>query len=126
MRKLYVAASFLDKEIVKTTEAFLQKEGFEITSEWVNHPGTDDLTDLECEAEEDVADAILCDTMIVLMPGRLGTHVEIGIALGLGKTVVLVGEVDQTKCVYYNHPNVWVCGDIKVASNLLGNLDKWE
>lgn len=45
------------------------------------------------------------DMLIVLLPGRLGTHVELGIALGAGQPVILVGKAAQ-ECLFYAHPNV--------------------
>lgn len=53
------------------------------------------------------------DVVIVLLPGGRGTHVELGIALALGKRVVVHAEQDSDMwggrsywCAFYMHPNV--------------------
>lgn len=53
------------------------------------------------------------DIVFVLLPGGFGTHVELGMALGFGKKVI-VHSVDpdiftktQGTCAFYHHPIVF-------------------
>lgn len=117
--KIYVAASFLEKEHARSVEDQLVKAGHEITSRWVEHLGSDNPKKLSCEAVEDFYDLKRCDAMVVLLPGRYGTHAELGAAIVLDKMVILVGDVEAERCVYYHHPNVIKTNSVEGAVNAL-------
>lgn len=55
------------------------------------------------------------------LPGRLGTHVELGIALGAGLPVLLVGNAAQ-ECLFYAHPNVH---QVETPDALIPFLSGW-
>ncbi len=85
-------------------------EGMELTYDWtVNGPAEDlawDQQELIAEAElEGVRHA---DVLIILWPGGLGTHCELGVALGAKKPVFLytpVGRKVDEFCIFH-HANL--------------------
>jgi hypothetical protein len=51
------------------------------------------------------------DVLIALLPGGFGTHVEIGVALALGKTIILHAQTQEVletpyPCVFHYHPAI--------------------
>lgn len=88
----------------------LQARGWKRTFDWGEHGnvGTDQYATIALAEIEGVRDA---DVLIVLLPGGFGTHVEIGVALALGKRVILQAPDPETlntpyACVFHYHPNV--------------------
>lgn len=85
-------------------------QGWERTFKWT------DLGDATAESHAATAEAELqgvreADVLIVLLPGGLGTHVEIGAALALGKPVILHAPDQKTletpyPCVFHYHSSV--------------------
>jgi Nucleoside 2-deoxyribosyltransferase len=62
-------------------------------------------------AEDEVRGVREADVLIALLPGGFGTHVEIGVALALGKRVII--HVPEQRvlenpypCVFHYHPSV--------------------
>lgn len=88
----------------------LHTRGWERTFDWTNH------VDSHPEGYSEIAVAELAgvrdaDVLVVLLPGGLGTHVEIGAALALGKPVILHAPDRKTletpyPCVFHYHPRV--------------------
>lgn len=100
--KIYVAARYSRKEEMKQVRLDLEKNGFNVTSSWLDEPhGADtqihELSDsLNTEyAEVDIrdierADRVLFFSESILTP-RGGRHVEFGYALALGLPIDVVG-----------------------------------
>lgn len=92
--KVYIAAPYELHGKACATASWLESQGIEVTSSWLN-PGTfgnDDKT-----ARLDLDDVARADLLLALNPeawrksGTGGRHVELGYALALGKQIVLVG-----------------------------------
>src|SRR5215471_18067866 len=88
----------------------LKAHGWERTFEWSSHEGegTEDYAEIAVAELEGVRAA---DVLIVLFPAGRGTHVEIGIALALGKPVIIHASDRETldspyPCVFHYHPGV--------------------
>lgn len=118
MTAFYIAARFSRRPEANALANKLQALGHTITSRWVR-PEVDHVmpTGLSAQAEdaercrfatEDCDDVIACDCMVSLMEeprsnGRGGRHVEFGMALGLGKKLVIIG---PRETVFHHLPNV--------------------
>lgn len=77
--KIYVAAKFEEKQLVKEVQAALVKAGHTITHDWTNKPATD----LNGVREADL--------LVLLLPPAGGeSMIELGAALALDKHVLLV------------------------------------
>lgn len=118
MAAIYIAARFSRRAEAHELSKRLRERGHTITSRWVR-PNDDHVlpTGLSAQAAdaerarfatEDCADVIACDCMVSLMEeprsnGRGGRHVEFGMALGLGKRLVVIGPLET---VFHHLPQV--------------------
>jgi hypothetical protein len=114
--KFYVASGVPNAEKVNQAAAALTAAGHMRTYDWTTHGDvskTPDERKREVAANEarGVTDAEL---VVLLLPGRFGTHAELGIALATAanKRILLWSETaapfDGTEgfCVFYHHPAV--------------------
>jgi len=88
----------------------LKSRGWERTFTWLGEDkaGAEEYPEL---AVAELAGVREADVLIVLLPGGYGTHVEIGVALALGKPVILHAPDQKTldtpyPCVFHYHPGV--------------------
>ena len=124
----YEARDWLAEKIVPELEA----AGIEVTSSWIKKAKPIDPyhPDLQrTEAIQDIEDVRRADVIALFTnqfgkrPGR-GKYVELGIALALDKTVILVGSAaTNADTVFYYMPSI-----IKVSSlkQLIANVHKEE
>jgi hypothetical protein len=112
--KFYIASGVPNAEKVNLAADALTAAGHERTYDWTRH-GDVSTTAPERKTEVaalefmGVADAEL---FVLLLPGRFGTHAELGIALAgcANKRILLWSETsapfDGTEgfCVFYHHP----------------------
>lgn len=102
--KVYFAAQYALKDILKTRVEELTDRGIEVTSSWLDEPHSptvklDDVsaTHLRHYAVMDLDDIYRADKMIFFSEDpnkgvvRGGRHVEFGYALALGKPILVVG-----------------------------------
>lgn len=109
--KVYLGARFGRRAELTRYASALSAEGFEVTSRWLGHVEGDgidhELTANAYAAEslgwakhwssQDVYDVQKADVVVLFTgkhndaPLRGGIHVELGVALGAGKPVVVVG-----------------------------------
>lgn len=109
--KIYLAASYSRRLELLGYAQQLEALGHQVVSSWVDgHHETnsphgsqaDKLGDSEEQsgwATEDIRDIFECETLVLFTGGdhrkRGGRHVEYGIALGLGKSLVLIGQPEN-------------------------------
>lgn len=88
--KIFVSASWQDKEIAKELMDALEKHGHEITERWYTHLEKEKYKSF---AEEDVEGVKKCDTYIMYNGGvtTAGKYVEMGIAIAWKKRIITVG-----------------------------------
>jgi len=98
--KVYIASSLGNVATVQRLRDLLVSLGHEITHDWTvvepghandpraaEHPGFPDSTDpisitLEDRADADIEGVVSADALIAILPGGVGTHTELGAALG--------------------------------------------
>lgn len=107
-RKIYLAARFSRNDEMRGVRDVLQALGYEVTSRWIEDRGgkygqgsftpgqlNSDREYCAKVAGRDLEDIEAADTMISFTSpdggGKGGRHVEFGLALGLGKHLVIVG-----------------------------------
>jgi hypothetical protein len=76
------------KELTQPAELFLPGD------DWMQRPV------LRQMFEKDMAGLAACEVMILLLPAGETSHIEAGIAYGLGKKMVLIGMPEQVKSHY--------------------------
>ena len=114
--KFYVASGVPNAEKVNLAAHALERAGHARTYDWTRHG---DVSKESPERKREVArleaQAVMdADLVVLLLPGRFGTHAELGIALATAqnKRVLLWSETpdpfDGTSgfCVFYHHPSV--------------------
>ena len=122
MTKIYVASSLYNKTNVKALYKYLAYLQCTITYDWTTHGGINDEASLKEIGLKEYQGVVDCDVLVMLMPARLGSHVELGIALALCKPVVIItnGEDFEKKSFYFlDHVNI-----IRDIGALKGALDK--
>lgn len=111
--RIYVASSLDDIDRARTLADALVGRGFELTYRWMDHgPVAKDGPARMAEvAANELLGVAAADAVIVLLPGGRGTHVELGAALALDKTIFLCAHENRepgSPCAFYFHPAVTV------------------
>lgn len=114
--KFYVASGVSNAEKVNLAAAALNAAGHERTYDWTGHG---DVSKAEPAFKRHVASSesrgvLEAELVVLLLPGRFGTHAELGMALASAenKRILLWSEspapFDGTEgfCVFYHHPAV--------------------
>jgi nucleoside 2-deoxyribosyltransferase len=101
--KVYVATKFENGPRARQVMDALEAQGFEITYDW-----TPELGETREQAVADVDGVRTADVLVVLMEENYdyqGTLIEIGIALGAERPVLIVGDA-YDHAVFFKHPLV--------------------
>jgi hypothetical protein len=131
VRSVYLAARYARLPDLNRYRADLEALGFEVTSRWLTvaerspggGPGEDEWRRLAVIDQEDVlaADTLVCFSEEPGAGGNGGRHVELGMAVALGKQVILVGRREH---IFHRLPEVSVVDSWPEALRLLaGSLD---
>ena len=111
--KFYIASKLENYEQVQSLAGQLKAFGWEHTYDWTTH-GSIKETDVETlkAVGQKELDGVKCaDIVIVLTPQGRGTHVELGIAVALNKTVYIHHEDDKYfKCDDNTSAFYWLPG----------------
>lgn len=89
MKKFYIASSFKNINEVRYVSKMLKDKGFIQTYDWTLNERAASYEALEKIGQEELAAVIDCDLIIVILPAGKGSHIELGIALGIGKKIFL-------------------------------------
>lgn len=87
--KYYIASSFANKEIVRLTIKSLNNLGFVNTYNWTLNEKADNKLKLKNIGIEELNAVKDADILIAILPGGKGTHIEMGIAIGFNKPVLI-------------------------------------
>jgi len=124
MRRFYLAARYSRREELLGVREFIEAIGGDVTSRWLrgNHYTDDEGTPVDEDghaltnepataasmrerfAAENLLDIRMCDTIVVFTESprstrtRGGRHVELGIALGFNKHIMVVGPRENIFC----------------------------
>jgi hypothetical protein len=126
VRSVYFAARYVRLPDLNRYRADLEALGFEVTSRWLTVAGRssagglgeDEWRRLAVVDQEDVlaADTVVCFSEDAGSGGNGGRHVELGMALALGKQVVVVGRREH---IFHRLPEVTVVESWPEALSLL-------
>lgn len=89
MKKFYIASSFKNINEVRYVSKMLKDKGFIQTYDWTLNERAASYEALEKIGQEELAAVIDCDLINVILPAGKGSHIELGIALGIGKKIFL-------------------------------------
>ena len=114
MKKFYVASSFKNIETVRYVSKELINRGYIHTYDWTKNEKASTLEDLREIGQKEKKAVIEADVIIVLFPAGKGSHIELGIAIGLGKRIYLYSPEEEvnnmeTTSTFYHLPEVEKC-----------------
>ena len=114
--KFYVASSVPNAERVNQAAQVLAANGHQRTYDWTKHGDVSaESPERKREVARTEAQAVIdAELVALLLPGRFGTHAELGIAIAssANKRILLWSESsapfdgEQGFCVFYHHPAV--------------------
>lgn len=105
--KFYIASSFSNADNVRSVSKELAEKGFFHTYDWTRNGHVADPLELARIGLLEKRAVIDSDIVIILLPAGKGSHIEMGIAIGTGKKVVLysidksIYDVDLTSTFYH-------------------------
>lgn len=156
--KFYVATSLGNAPAAARVRDLLTQLGHRITFDWMDAPGLhandprakvaadmpadhgSQLDSFSTRAIEDIAGVAEADALIAILPGGIGTHVEIGVALSKTDSATAArhaplivlwapGGLDAYvpeggyPCVFWHHPGVTLVeGDM---ADLIATVETW-
>ncbi|MCG7344867.1 group-specific protein [Sporosarcina sp. ACRSL] len=114
MRKFYVASGFSNIETVRLVSMQLKDKGFIQTYDWTGNDRASTIEDLKNIGIKEKDAVMAADFVIILLPAGKGSHIELGIALGLEKRIYLYSPTDEvnkfeTTSTFYHLPEVHKC-----------------
>ena len=103
MSSVYVGTSLHNVSRAKSIITRFRSNNIEISYDWTVHGQVFDVDDLTYIAEAEICGVKNCDLFFMIQPGRSGTHCELGIAIGLNKPIIILGDcgVFEKKSFYY-------------------------
>lgn len=117
----YIASSFKNIQQVRALSHELQLKGYTHTYDWTQNERANSLEALSTLGEKEKEAVMHSDFVVILFPAGKGSHIELGIALGLGKRIYLYSpteelfKFDQTSTFYY----------VKGVDRFIGTLDSF-
>lgn len=115
MNKFYIASSLKNIDSVQYVSEILVNKGYVQTYDWTKNERASSLDALTEIGQKELTGVKAADFLIVLQPAGKGSHIELGIALGQGKTIILYTpekkiEDLKTTCTFYHLPEIKKCG----------------
>lgn len=129
--KFYIASRLNNVDQVRHVASLLKGNGWTHTYDWTDFDlPADDTNDLRVIGEREYAGVQAADVLIVLTPQGRGTHIEMGMAIALGKRVYIhhmddtYFKCDEQTCAFYWLPQVRrLTGDIDAAVGVILRKD---
>ncbi|MFC4737162.1 group-specific protein [Bacillus daqingensis] len=120
MTTFYVASSFSNKDAVRYVSSQLQACGWRHTYDWTKNERAATFAELKEIGTFEKEAVAAADVFIMLLPAGKGSHIEMGMALGMGKHVYLFSETDavndfETTSTFYHLSDV---------QQVIGSLDE--
>ncbi len=117
--KFYIASSFNNIPSVTYVSEKLKSKGFIHTYDWTKIGGVCTFEELRDIGQKEKEAVIQSDFLVILLPAGKGSHIELGIALGSGKTIYLYSQNEEiynfeTTSTFYHLPEV---------EHVMGTLD---
>lgn len=112
--KFYISSGFENTELVRHAAELLTEQGWTHTCDWTKFdvPSKTDSDSLQRIGEREYAGIKSADVVFVFMPRGRGTHIELGMAIALNKTIYLYHpddsffSCDEDTCAFYWLPQV--------------------
>ncbi|GAA0433208.1 nucleoside 2-deoxyribosyltransferase [Virgibacillus salarius] len=103
--KFYIASSFKNKEHVRYLAEGLVHNGNLQTYDWTQNTRATTEKELQFIGSKEKQAVVDCDVFIMLVPAGKGSHIELGIAAALEKTIYIFSETtilpEKASTFYY-------------------------
>lgn len=105
--RFYIASSFKNSTLVKELSQKLINYNYEHSYDWTKNQRANSIEDLSTIGMKEKEAIIDSDFIVILLPAGKGSHIELGIALGLEKRIYLyspnqeIYHFDQTTTFYH-------------------------
>jgi hypothetical protein len=111
---VYVAGKWSEREKARKVMKELNDRGYAIAVDWTTHEHPDMfkeyvLEDIEAIKSSDILLACMWNKNIFYK----GAWIEIGVALGLDKKIIIIGE--EVSGIFLSHPNISIAKDLETA-----------
>ncbi|MGL6220563.1 MAG: nucleoside 2-deoxyribosyltransferase [Lacrimispora sphenoides] len=103
----YIASSFKNVEQVREISNELKLKGYIHTYDWTQNEKASSLEKLATIGVKEKEAVMNSDFLVILLPAGKGSHIELGIALGLRKRIYIysptneIYEYDKTSTFYH-------------------------
>ncbi|HPA71675.1 MAG TPA: group-specific protein [Spirochaetota bacterium] len=110
--KFYLASSLANSVNADRVINYLIWKEWMVTYDWTSHGAVEGARLMEDVSQKEIAGVREADVFFLLLPGRHGSHVELGAALALRKPVVILSPSqdllfqDELAFSFYWHPSV--------------------
>jgi hypothetical protein len=103
---VYVGTSLRNADRALQIMGRLRDAGVLITYDWTKHGQVYTEEELRQYGIEEEQGIIECDLFFLIFPGRAGSHVELGLARGNSKHIVILEEVEVEQKTFYHLPGI--------------------
>lgn len=120
--KFYIASSFQNIKQVRELAELLKGKGWKHTYDWTENQKAESYSRLAEIGKKEMNAVSESDLLIVILPAGKGSHIEMGIALALEKSIYLFStcksayNFDQTSTFYH----------VDVVNRYVGDLNSFS
>ncbi len=115
---VYIASSLENAERIIKIRNILNERGINITYDWTCHGYVDDPAKLREIAKSEYNGVINAACVLLVLPARIGSHFEFGVAYAKGIPVVILDEAhDKRELAFYYLPSLYKCDTLEDAIN---------
>lgn len=110
--KLYIATSYNRAAEHNRLRDLLAEHGHTLTYDWTPHGPFVDSADVIATGSAELRGVLDAEVLVVLLPGGPGTHLELGVGLGVYMPIILHHETGEpfdfapTACPFYVLPGI--------------------
>lgn len=115
---VYIASSLENAHRIIQIRDELTKLGINITYDWTSHGYVTDTDKLQSIAINEYNGVLAAACVLLVLPARIGSHFEFGVAYSKGIPVVILDESnDERELAFYYLPSIYKCRDLSEAIN---------
>ncbi len=119
--KFYIGSGMKNCTLVNYYAKVLKDSGWQQTYDWVKNVNDDvDINDMREYAQLEKQGIVDSDVVIILLPAGRGAHIELGMALALGKKIFLCSTTKEE----FNIENTVAFYELNEVVKLIGNADE--
>lgn len=123
--KFYIGSGMKNCELVNYYSKILKENGWQQTYDWVQNVNDDvNIDDMSEYASLEKQGIVDSDVVIILLPAGRGAHIELGMAIALGKKIFLCSSTKEefsleNTVAFYELPDI-----VKLVGTADENLKK--